>query len=152
MYVGLFGQSYGFEDTEREFDRVTARGKPRLIFVKGADDTGRHPKMQALTRKVGTQLIRRRFTSVPDPTAALYANLIEHLERGACCARGRSTPRPVRKLRSIIMSPLWRSRATVVRNCAQSELVRQILKDHASSWPSQIRESLLSAVCAPKRR
>jgi hypothetical protein len=45
--VGLFGQEYGFEDvagvspTEREFDRGTARGKPRLVLVKGSDDKGR---------------------------------------------------------------------------------------------------------------
>ena len=45
VYVGLFGNEYGFEDaegvspTEREFDRATRQGKPRLIFVKGADDS-----------------------------------------------------------------------------------------------------------------
>src|SRR5688572_4519008 len=87
VYVGLFGNEYGFEDaggvspTEREFDRATARGKPRLIFVKGADDKGRHPKMAALVRKAGDQLIRRRFTTVPDLTASLYASLVDHLER-----------------------------------------------------------------------
>jgi predicted HTH transcriptional regulator len=87
VYVGLFGESYGFEDaegvspTEREFDRATARSKPRLIFVKGTDDSGRHSKMQALIRKAGTQLIRRRFNNVPDLTAALYASLVDHLER-----------------------------------------------------------------------
>ena len=87
VYVGIFGQTYGFEDaggvspTEREFDRATAQSKPRLIFVKGTDDSGRHPKMQTLIRKAGSQLIRRRFNSVPDLTAGLYASLVEHLER-----------------------------------------------------------------------
>lgn len=87
LYVGLFGQGYGVEDTEgmspteREFDRATTQGKARLIFVKGVDDKGRHPKMQALIRKAGAQLIRRRFGSVPELTAALYASLVEHLER-----------------------------------------------------------------------
>jgi len=39
VYIGLFGQEYGFEDgkgvspTEREFDRATTKGKARLIFV-----------------------------------------------------------------------------------------------------------------------
>jgi predicted HTH transcriptional regulator len=86
IYVGLFGKEYGFEDaegvspTEREFDRARARAKPRLIFVKGADDRGRHPKMQALIRKAGNQLIRRRFASAPELTASLYASLVEHLE------------------------------------------------------------------------
>lgn len=87
IYIGLFGQEYGFEDgkgvspTEREFDRATAKGKPRLIFVKGMDDRARHPKMRALIRKAGGQLIRRRFDSVPELTAGLYASLVEHLER-----------------------------------------------------------------------
>ena len=87
VYIGLFGQEYGSVDTggvsptEREFDRAIELGTPRLIFVKGADDTGRHPKMQALVRKAGHQLIRRRFGSIPELTAALYASLVEHLER-----------------------------------------------------------------------
>lgn len=87
VYVGLFGYEYGFEDTEgispteREFDRATSRGKTRLIFVMGADDKSRHPKMQALIRKAGNQLIRRRFSDIPDLTAALYASLVDHLER-----------------------------------------------------------------------
>ena len=40
LYVGLFGNEYGHEDasglspTEREFDRATARGKTRLIYVR----------------------------------------------------------------------------------------------------------------------
>jgi ATP-dependent DNA helicase RecG len=87
VYVGLFGYEYGFEDsegispTEREFDRASKRGKTRLIFVTGADDRGRHPKMQALIRSAGSQLIRRRFGSIPELTAVLYASLVEYLER-----------------------------------------------------------------------
>jgi predicted HTH transcriptional regulator len=87
IYVGLFGNEYGNEDasglspTEREFDRATSKGKVRLIFVKGVDDKARHPKMRALIRKAGSQLIRKRFADIPDLTAALYASLVEHLER-----------------------------------------------------------------------
>ncbi len=87
IYVGLFGQEYGYEDgtglspTEREFNQATALNKPRFIYVKGADDHGRHPKMRALISKAGAQLIRRRFTGIADLTAALYASLVEHLER-----------------------------------------------------------------------
>ena len=63
IYVGLFGNDYGFEDTdglsptEREFDLATAQCKPRFIFVKGESDKQRHPKMQDLIRKAGSQLI-----------------------------------------------------------------------------------------------
>ena len=86
IYVGLFGNQYGFEDgdgvsaTEREFDRATEKGKPRLIFVKGADDKARHPKMAELVRKATGQLLRRRFGGTPELVAALYASLVDHLK------------------------------------------------------------------------
>ncbi len=86
VYVGLFGNEYGFESmdglspTEREFDETVANGKPRLIFVKGTDDKARHPKIMQLIRKAGSQLIRRRFADIPDLTASLYASLVEHME------------------------------------------------------------------------
>lgn len=86
IYIGLFGDEYGFEDAEgvssthREFARATERNKPRLIFVKGASDTGRHPKMQALIRQAGNELIRRRFVTTAELLAAVYAALVQLLE------------------------------------------------------------------------
>jgi ATP-dependent DNA helicase RecG len=94
LYIGLFGNDYGNEDpeelspTEREFDRATVQGKPRLIFVKGAVDKDRHPRMQALIYKAGSQLIRRRFNSVAELNTALYASLVDYLElRGGIQSR-----------------------------------------------------------------
>ncbi len=87
IYVGLFGNEYGFENddgvsaTELEFARATLKSKPRLIFVKGANDKARHPKMAALVKTATAQLLRRRFGSTPELTAALYASLVEHLEQ-----------------------------------------------------------------------
>ncbi len=87
VYVGLFGMEYGEEDlegfspTERECDCATKKGKARLVFVKGGEDKGRHPKMVKLIHKAGSQLIRRRFNDIPDLTAALYASLVEYLEK-----------------------------------------------------------------------
>ncbi|MFZ4618323.1 MAG: DUF4062 domain-containing protein, partial [Rectinemataceae bacterium] len=87
LYVGLFGQDYGSEDssgispTEREFSRATDLGKTRLVFVKGKDDSGRHSKMANLIRLAGSQLIRRRFETITDLIAALYTSLVEQLER-----------------------------------------------------------------------
>ena len=87
VYLGLLGNDYGYEDaqgvspTEREFDRATAAGKQRLIFVKGENDAARHPKMQALVRKAGGQLIRRRFNDISELTAAVYGSLVNHLEQ-----------------------------------------------------------------------
>src|SRR3990170_2744278 len=83
VYVGIFGYEYGFEDvegvspTEREFDRATASGKLRLIFVKGADDQNREAKMQALIRKAGGQLIRKRFGTTNELIAGLYPSLVD---------------------------------------------------------------------------
>ena len=85
IYVGLFGNDYGYEDaeeispTEREFDHATTRGTERLIFVKGNDDSARHPKMLALIRKAGDQLIRRRFGTVTELITSLYAALVQYL-------------------------------------------------------------------------
>jgi predicted HTH transcriptional regulator len=90
VYLGIFGYEYGFEDaegvspTEREFERATETGIPRLIFVKGLDDQNRKTKMQSLIRKAGQQLIRRRFADIPELTTALYSSLVDHLE--ACGA------------------------------------------------------------------
>jgi predicted HTH transcriptional regulator len=86
IYLGLFGNDYGFEDaegvspTEREFDRATIQGKHRLVFIKGTDNQQRHPKMQTLIHKAGDQLIRRRFNTSDELNTALYASLVDHLE------------------------------------------------------------------------
>jgi predicted HTH transcriptional regulator len=86
IYLGLFGNDYGFEDTgglsptEREFDRATGQGKLRLIFVKGTDDRQRHLKMKTLLQKAGSQLIRRRYGNIDELKSALYASLVDYLE------------------------------------------------------------------------
>ncbi|MBM3892426.1 MAG: DUF4062 domain-containing protein, partial [Verrucomicrobia bacterium] len=84
LYLGLFGDDYGFEDaqgispTEREFAAATQRRKHRLIFVKGAEDRAKHPKMRALIRRAGEQLIRRRFVTKAEPIAGVYAALVQY--------------------------------------------------------------------------
>jgi predicted HTH transcriptional regulator len=86
VYLGIFGNDYGSQGvegispTEREFDHATARRKVRLVFVKGADDTGRHDKMRKLIRKAEQQLTRRRFVDIADLNAKVYASLIKYLE------------------------------------------------------------------------
>ena len=86
IYVGLFGNDYGSEDTdgisptEREFDQATASGVHRLIFVKGTNDDKRHPKIQALIRKAQTGLIRKRFNDSEELVTVLYAALVEYLD------------------------------------------------------------------------
>jgi len=86
VYVGLFGNEYGYEDseglspTEKEFDCATAKGKTRIIFVKGEEDKRRHPKMARLIQKSASQLIRRRFNRIADLTAGFYAAMVDHLK------------------------------------------------------------------------
>jgi predicted HTH transcriptional regulator len=86
IYIGIFGNEYGWEDgdglspTHREFCHATKSGKTRLIYVKGSDDSKRHPKMKALISEVGAGLIRRRINSAEELIAAVYASLIKLLE------------------------------------------------------------------------
>jgi len=89
IYLGLLGDEYGSTDaaglspTEREFDRATALGKPRFVYLKGTDDAHRQPEAKALIAKAASQLVRRRFVSVADLNAAVYASLVEFLgQRG----------------------------------------------------------------------
>ena len=83
LYVGLFGDEedeQGISPTEREFDRAAALGKHRLIFVKGASDDARHPKMQALIGRAQAGLIRKRFSTAAELVAGLYSALVEYLD------------------------------------------------------------------------
>jgi len=85
IYLGLFGNDYGSRDdkgqspTHKEFLLATKLGRLRLIFVKGEDDSIRHPKMLGLIRAAGKQLIRRRFKAQPELHVAVYASLVSHL-------------------------------------------------------------------------
>lgn len=87
VYLGIFGNEYGAADerglspTAREFEEATRLRRERLIFVKGADDMARDPRMSDLVRRAGNQLIRRRFTTTSDLTSNVYASLVDHLER-----------------------------------------------------------------------
>ena len=85
IYLGLFGDDYGAEDaegvsaTQREFELASRLEKHRLIFVKGVDDNQKHPKMQSLICRAGSELIRRRFTTGAELIFHLYAALVEYL-------------------------------------------------------------------------
>lgn len=85
LYVGLFGDDYGNGDeqgrspTEREFDRAGEVNAHRLILVKGSDDRNRHPKMRALIGKAQPGLIRKRFNTIEELVAGVYAALVEYM-------------------------------------------------------------------------
>jgi ATP-dependent DNA helicase RecG len=95
IYVGLFGKEYGAaapggkSPTEREFDCATEAGKTRFVFIKDAAEKERDPRMAALIKRAGDQLIRRRFQNTPDLFASLYASLVDNLE---CTGHLRTLP------------------------------------------------------------
>ncbi len=87
IYLGLFGNEYGSEDangispTEHEFDQATADSIYRLVFVKGSDDSKRHPKIKALIGKASRQLTRRRFETIAELLhERIYPSLVDYLK------------------------------------------------------------------------
>lgn len=87
IYLGIFGNEYGFEDaagaspTEHEYEHAGRHGKTRLVYVWGSDDKQRHPKMRQLIGKASNDLIRRRIEDASALTAEVYASLVDHLDR-----------------------------------------------------------------------
>ena len=86
VYVGIFGNEYGWEDdeglspTEKEFDFAAKQRKRRFIFVRGYDDKNRHPKMKKLIQKAGNEVVRRRYADTDEMLRLLYGSLIRYLQ------------------------------------------------------------------------
>jgi len=85
IYLGLLGTQYGFEDatgispTEQEFDHATLHHKTRLIFLTNHNSQERHPKQNAFIQKAQQVLIRKRFTTIDELKASVYAALVNYL-------------------------------------------------------------------------
>jgi predicted HTH transcriptional regulator len=124
IYIGLFGAEYGFEDedgispTKREFNQATVCCRSRFIYVKDRKDFTRHPKMEALIKKAGSQLIRRRYEDIEELKAAIYSSLIDYLE-----SRGIVQDRPFeeRPCRGAVLDDLNASALKVFVNLARHE-------------------------------
>ncbi len=86
VYIGLFGNEYGWEDddglspTEKEFDFAAKQHKRRFIFVRGYDDKKRHPKMKKLIRKADNEVVRRRYADADEMLRLLYGSLVRYLQ------------------------------------------------------------------------
>jgi ATP-dependent DNA helicase RecG len=86
LYVGLLGDEYGKEDaqgisaTEHEFQEATRLGKTRLVFIKSGAETNRHPKIVKLVHKAGGEMIRRKFSNIPELVTQVYAALVQYME------------------------------------------------------------------------
>ena len=86
IYLGLYGNLYGYEDeegispTEREYDLAATLHKSRLIYIKSIGEEKRHPKETALIRKVERDIVRKTFVDVDGLRTSVYASLIRYLE------------------------------------------------------------------------
>lgn len=86
IYLGLYGNSYGFEDeygvspTEREYDCAAALHKTRLIYIRSINEESRHPKESALIQKVERDIVRKTFVDIEGLRTSVYASLIRYLE------------------------------------------------------------------------
>ena len=84
IYIGLFGERYGFEDkegvspTEREYDVATQQHKHRLIYLKNVPS--RHPKEERFIHKVEQDVVRKTFDAYDDLRTAVYTSLVRYLE------------------------------------------------------------------------
>ena len=83
VYLGLFGEKYGYEDlegvspTEREYDKATENHKYRIVLIKSVEQ--RHPKESALIKKVEQDVVRKMFSSIEELKSAVYAALVQYL-------------------------------------------------------------------------
>jgi ATP-dependent DNA helicase RecG len=87
IYLGILGYDYGSEDaqgvspTEHEFLHATRHRKTRLIYVWGADEARRAPKMKSLIRRASAELVRRRVEDTTALNSEVYASLVDYLDR-----------------------------------------------------------------------
>jgi len=83
IYLGLFGRSYGYEDsegispTEREFDTATLHNKVRLVYLKQAKK--RDSKEENLIAKAENVIVRKGFATSEELRTAVYASLVNYL-------------------------------------------------------------------------
>jgi len=93
IYLGLFGEQYGYEDTEgvspteREFDCATKLYKTRLIYLKKVEK--RHIKEKDLIEKAENAIVRKSFSGYYELKTAVYASLVNYLLENKCI---RTTP------------------------------------------------------------
>jgi ATP-dependent DNA helicase RecG len=86
IYLGIFGYDYGYEDkdgvspTEHEYNHATKHRKTRLVYIWGANEKQRNPKMKRLVSRISKQLIRRRIEDINALTAEVYASLVDYLD------------------------------------------------------------------------
>lgn len=85
IYLGLLGSDYGYEDekgispSEYEYNQARIERLQRWIFIK--DVANRHPKEQALIRKIEQDVSRKKFTDIKSLKKAVYHSCIRFLQQ-----------------------------------------------------------------------
>ena len=86
LYLALIGNDYGYSDDEgvsataREYDEATRMGIPRLVFVKGKDDSVRDARELKFLQRISPELVRTRFADSSDMMDAISASLAKFLQ------------------------------------------------------------------------
>lgn len=86
IYIGLFGKTYGFVDsegispTEREFEKASELDKTRLIFLTNHQPEERDDKVNLLIRRAEQEVVRKMFGSEIELKSGVYVSLIKYLE------------------------------------------------------------------------
>lgn len=84
IYIGIFGEKYGYEDekgispTEKEFNLATELYKTKFIFI--SENKNRHPKEEKLIEKAEQFVVRKSFNSDIELKTSVYNSLIHYLE------------------------------------------------------------------------
>lgn len=83
IYVGIYGERYGFEDaegispTEREYDAATEHNLYRIVLIK--DVPTRHGKEQRLIHKAEQDVVRNMFSTYEELQERVYSALVRYM-------------------------------------------------------------------------
>ena len=83
IYLGLYGELYGFEDkegispTEREYDAATQRNLYRIVLIK--DVPARQTKEQQLIYKAEQDVVRNMFSTYAELKERVYSALVRYM-------------------------------------------------------------------------
>ena len=87
IYIGLLGETYGYEDdegispTEREYDQAKKEHLPRWIFIKEVKGIVRHPKEIALIHKIEQDVSRKKFSDMVSLKQEVYRSCVLFLKQ-----------------------------------------------------------------------
>lgn len=87
IYIGLLGQSYGYEDskgispTEKEYDLAKKMFIPRWIYIKKVDKNKREIKEEVFIKKIEQDVSRKMFSDKNSLKEAVYNSCVLYLKQ-----------------------------------------------------------------------